>query len=158
MRESISRNCLEYFKKIIFWHSKCNALICDEIHALQIQVLHLHMTATFIEPCLGRPKQIWAVQDAQIPILPSNWLRSFPLFERCRHQRRSCIWVGHKSTPIDDYYCRLICGTWTFSSSESCSRTAKTQYFDMVEGAKLIYEVWRIQKFWSGGQKFRRGS
>ena len=45
------------------------------------------------------------------------------------------------------YYCRLICGTWTFSSSDSCSRTAKTQYFDMVEGAKLIYEVWRIQKF-----------
>ena len=56
------------------------------------------------------------------------------------------------------YYCRLFCDTWKFWNPEWCSRTAKTQYFDMVEGAKVIYEVWRFQKFWSGHQKFRRGS
>ena len=32
------------------------------------------------------------------------------------------------------YYCHLIYGSWTFSRFETCSRTAKTQYFDIVKG------------------------
>ena len=32
---------------------------------------------------------------------------------------------------VGDLHGRLVCGTWIFSSSKSCSRTAKTQDFDI---------------------------
>ena len=47
--------------------------------------------------------------------------------------------------------------TYIFQSGKWVWISMNTQYFRMVESANLFYTFWRVQKFWSGNQKFRSG-